>query len=310
MPARERGETVKRGRVGAPRVTTTRMAFPFPCWLLNEDQGSLWVDRKVDDVEALRAGERSTAQGSRPWPCRRVVPEDVRVNLATTEKLRYELRHATPAFGEADAICAPPPGPWRATLPARSRHQLLSSFRQVLGQAVAWGLRTEPDRPDRNRRVKLDENREILPFASCDEVGAISAELVPADRALPIFLVHRNTTGGGAALEWKDIDARTPSPRSSASTRRDNQAVPEERPAAPLGPLRGKVLEALEQHPRRIHSRLVFPGHDGDYLKQITFRMRHWTPALRRRVSSIGACTPQGTPLRPGRSPPGFPSST
>lgn len=46
-------------------------------------------------------------------------------------------------------------------------------------------------------------------------------------------------------------------------------------------PLRAKVLEALEKHPRRIDTRLVFPGHDGDYLKLPTFRLRHWTPALR-----------------------------
>jgi integrase len=46
-------------------------------------------------------------------------------------------------------------------------------------------------------------------------------------------------------------------------------------------PLRAKVLEALDAHPRRIDSRLVFPGHDGDYLKHKTFYLRHWRPALR-----------------------------
>jgi len=41
------------------------------------------------------------------------------------------------------------------------------------------------------------------------------------------------------------------------------------------------VLDALEQQPRRIDTRLVFPGRDGGYLKLPTFRLRHWTPALR-----------------------------
>jgi integrase len=41
------------------------------------------------------------------------------------------------------------------------------------------------------------------------------------------------------------------------------------------------VLEALDGHPRRIDSRLVFPGHDGDYLKLKTFYLRQWQPALR-----------------------------
>jgi integrase len=41
------------------------------------------------------------------------------------------------------------------------------------------------------------------------------------------------------------------------------------------------VLEVLEQHPRRIDTPLVFPGHDGDYFKQGTWRAKHWDPALR-----------------------------
>ena len=41
------------------------------------------------------------------------------------------------------------------------------------------------------------------------------------------------------------------------------------------------MLDALEQQPRRIDTRLVFPGRDGGYLKLPTFRLRHWTPALR-----------------------------
>ncbi|MBD0338259.1 MAG: hypothetical protein ICV67_03130 [Thermoleophilia bacterium] len=32
-------------------------------------------------------------------------------------------------------------------------------------------------------------------------------------------------------------------------------------------PLRAKVLEVLEQHPRRLDTRLVFPSRDGDHLK-------------------------------------------
>jgi integrase len=46
-------------------------------------------------------------------------------------------------------------------------------------------------------------------------------------------------------------------------------------------PLRAKVLEVLEQQPRRLDTRLVFPSRDGDYLKLPTFRLRHWTPALK-----------------------------
>ena len=246
-----------------------------------------WVDRRVDEIEKLRNGETI------PISNVPTVPELVErflatheVDPATTEKLGYELRHATRQFGEMKIIelGTPDIAAWRATLPARSRHQLFSSFRQVLEQAVTWQLldRNPTDRI-RNRRVKLDESREIVPFAAWDEVEAIAAELVPAFRALPVFLVGTGMRPEEAlALEWKDIDkqnavASIERVHSQGRTKPRKKSDRQRRRV----PLRAKVLKALEQHPRRIDSRLVFPGHDSGYLKQVTFRMRHWGPALR-----------------------------
>src|SRR5207342_3162792 len=45
--------------------------------------------------------------------------------------------------------------------------------------------------------------------------------------------------------------------------------------------LRAKVIELLDRHPRRLDSRLVFPAQDGGYMRLATFRLRHWTPALK-----------------------------
>ena len=154
----------------------------------------------------------------------------------------------------------------------------------MLEQAVTWQLidRNPSDRI-RNRQVKLDEDREIRPFADWAEVEAIAAELVPAYRALPLFLVGTGMRPEEAlALEWKDIDkANAVASDRTCPLAGPDEAVQEVRPAAAPGSASGEGAGGARRHPRRIDSRLVFPGHDGDYLKQATFRLRHWTPALR-----------------------------
>ena len=155
----------------------------------------------------------------------------------------------------------------------------------MLEQAVTWQLiERNPSDRIRNRRVKLDEDREIQPFTSWDEVEAIAAELIPAYRALPLFLVGTGMRPEEAlALEWRDIDQTNgvASIERVHSQGRTKPCMKSDRQRRRV-PLRAKVLEALDAHPRRIDSRLVFPAHhDGDYIKLETFYLRHWTPALR-----------------------------
>jgi integrase len=93
----------------------------------------------------------------------------------------------------------------------------------VLEQAVTWQLldRNPTDRI-RNRRVKLDEDREIKPFTDWAEVEAIAEELHPAYVALPLFLVGTGMRPEEAlALDGRTSTRRAPSRASSASTRRD-----------------------------------------------------------------------------------------
>ena len=73
------------------------------------------------------------------------------VDPATTDKLRYELAHAKREFGRRriDQLKPLELSRWRATLPARSRHQPFGAFKQVLEEAVTLGLlEDEPLRPD------------------------------------------------------------------------------------------------------------------------------------------------------------------
>ena len=288
MPARQRGgiEKLPSGRwsvrwYDAAGVRQRQGGFD------TKSAAGEWLNRKVGEVGALRRGDRP-APVDIPTVAEFVASflATHEVDPATTSKLKYELNHAVRAFGErrVDDLRAAELAAWRATLPARSRHQLFRSFRQVLEQAVTWQLleRNPTDRI-RNQRVRLDEDREIKPFASWEEVEAIAEELHPAYRVLPIFLVGTGMRPEEVlALEWKDIDwtNAVASIERVHSQGRTKPCMKSDRQRRRV-PLRAKVLEALDRHPRRIDTRLVFPSREGDYLKLPTFRLRHWTPALR-----------------------------
>ena len=288
MPARQRGSTVRRGKSWAARYRDAEGIQRLRGGFETKTAAREWLDRKIDGVDALRTGERLSPSAI---PTVTELVEQFlathEVDPATTDKLRYELKHATREFGDkrVDRLRTPDLAAWRATLPARSRHQLFRSFRQVLEQAVTWQLidRNPSDRI-RNRRVKLDEDREIRPFASWEEVETIAAELVPAYRALPVFLVGTGMRPEEAlALEWRDIDKANAvaSIERVHSQGRTKACMKSDRQRRRV-PLRAKVLEALEAHPRRIGTRLVFPAHhEDDHLKLKTFYLRQWQPGLR-----------------------------
>jgi integrase len=83
------------------------------------------------------------------------------------------------------------------------------------------------------------------------------------------------------ALEWRDIDlkaavASVERVRSQGRTKPCKKSDRQQRRV----PLRAGVLAELEKIPQGF-GRTLFPGHDGDYIHLETFRLRHWTPALR-----------------------------
>jgi integrase len=287
MPSVQRGSVVKRGASWQARWYDENGARRSQGGFETKSAAREWVDGKVDEVSALRRGDRPTPTD---LPTVATLVDKFlashEADPATLEKMRWQLKHLTAAFGgeRIDRLNPADLAAWRATLPARSRHHYFRSARQVLEQAVTWQLldRNPTDRI-RNRRVKLDEDREIRPFGSWDDVEAIAAELDPAYRALPIFLVGTGMRPEEAlALEWRDVDKAggVASVERVFSQGRVKACKKSDRQRRRV-PLRAKVLEVLEQHPRRLDTRLVFPSRDGDYLKLPTFRLRHWTPALR-----------------------------
>jgi integrase len=173
---------------------------------------------------------------------------------------------------------------WRATLPARSRHQPFGAFKAVLEQAVTLGLlQTNPAARIKNRKAKLDESREIRPFESWDQIDAIADELWTIFKPIPVVLA-----GSGLrpeelyGLEWRDVDLKAgvlsvervytqgvlkPCKKSDRQRRRV--------------PLRARVVEALEQRSRGFGQTPVFVDRRGNRIRHDTFRMRHWEAALR-----------------------------
>jgi integrase len=286
MPSIQHGSVVKRGARWGARWYDQSGGRRFQGGFATKSAAREWVDDTVKGVARLRSGDS-------PKPADIPTVETLidsflathEVDPATTDKLRYELAHAKRAFGDKriDQLTPLELSAWRATLPARTRHQPFGSFKQVLEQAVTLGLlETNPCGRIKNKRARLDEDREIRPFASWDEVEVIGEELDPAYAALPLFLVGTGMRPEEAlALEWKDIDKANgvASVERVHSQGRTKPCMKSDRQRRRV-PLRAKVLEALENHPRRLDTRLVFPSRGGDYLRLATFRLRHWTPAL------------------------------
>jgi len=287
MPSTQRGSVVKRGNRWGARWYDEQGQRRFQGGFETKSAAREWVCNKVDEVEAIRRGE--TLRPSE-IPTVSVLIDNFlvshQVDQATTTKMRYQLAHAKRAFGERpiDRLTPYELDAWRAQLPARTRHHYFRAFRQVLAQAVTWRLlERNPTDGIKNRRAVLDEDREIQPFADWDEVEAIAAELHPRYRAVPTTLVGTGLRPEELwGLERRDVDWNNgvlniervftqgrlkPCKKSDLQRRRV--------------PLREKVLEALEAMPRRLDTQVLFPAHDGGYVRHATFRLRHWTPALR-----------------------------
>jgi integrase len=287
MPANQRGSVVKRGNRWQARWYDENGARKSQGGFESKTAARDWVDGKAKEVLALRRGD-IVAPGTLPTVDELLdtflASHDV--DPATTDKLKYELAHARRTFGDRriDTLKPLELSAWRATLPARSRHQPFGAFRQVLEQAVALGyLAGNPCARIKNRRTRVDDDREIRPFESWDEIHVISDELAPMYRAIPAVLVGTGLRPEELfGLERRDVDRENGvlSVERVYSKGRLKPCMKSDRQRRRV-PLRAKVLEVLDALPTRIDTPVLFPAADGDRIKLPTFRERHWTPALR-----------------------------
>jgi integrase len=139
---------------------------------------------------------------------------------------------------------------------------------------------------DRNPAKKIPnpepKRTEILPFATLAEVEAVAAELLQHYRVLPIAGCLTGLRPSELfGLERRDIDRKAMllydrrvlvggKIRTYGKTTKSVRVVP----------LPQRALEALDGHPARISTPLLFTTSAGTPIDLHRFRGRQWTPAL------------------------------
>jgi integrase len=143
------------------------------------------------------------------------------------------------------------------------------AFRQALAWAAARSLATrDASAGIRNPKRKRHERRPIIPFESWDEIAAVAEELDPRYRAIPVFAVGTGLRPEEwIALERADIDREN----GIVHVRRRFSGGELKQGGKTAGsvravPLRQRVLDALDEMPPRIDTRLLFPTPRGGYI--------------------------------------------
>lgn len=221
------------------------------------------------------------------------------VRPGTIDTLRDRLARALAAFGDVPLRelerMAGDIASWSARLPARSRHDYVRALRQVLDAGVRWGHLTVNPAALAGRNP-MPPTRSIRVYTR-DELDAIALELPPAYVTLPAFAAATGLRPQEwAALERGDVDRRG----GVVNVRRT--VTGGKRARTPLGvvelaktsasrrqvPLSPRALQALDQCPARIDTRLLWPADEGGPLRLDNFRRRAWGPA----IEAAGIATP------------------
>ena len=214
------------------------------------------------------------------------------VEPSTITSLRCRLVHALRTFGDvpladlerqALEIAA-----WRASLPEGTRYPASRALRQALEAAIRWELMSEnpAKKAGKNPQPKA---REVVPLTAA-ELDLVAGELGTRDAALVRFAAETGLrpcewialerrdigrTAGVVLVEREHVEGVTkPYGKTTASRRRV--------------PLTLKALEALDELPTRLDTRLLFPGERGGHLNLRNWRAREWDVAVE--TSGLGIC--------------------
>jgi integrase len=202
---------------------------------------------------------------------------------ARLAKMRWALEKATAAFGSVpiDVLDPPTLGAWRLTLPERQRAEVFAPVRQVLEAAVGWRMISyNAARTVKNPAVRA---KEVVPFQSWVEVFAVAYEIGEYGP-----LVRFNAATGLRPEEWlvlerPDIDRkhrRLTVRRTYVAGRGVIEFKGKTAGSIRSVPLLRVALDALDELPLRIDTRLLFPNSSGGVINLNNFRSRDWYPAI------------------------------
>jgi integrase len=203
------------------------------------------------------------------------------VDADTITKLRWQLRHATDAFGSVkiDRLAPREIAAWRSRLPRGSARDIHQALRQVLEHACR--LRMLDENPAKAVPNAAPRRAEVSTFGSWAEVDAIADELGPW---APLVVFAAGTglrPEEWAALEWRDVDRRerAVTVRRAFTRGRLKEWGKTDRSRRRV-PLRQRAVDALEALPRRMDTRLVFPAPQGGHVDIHKWRSREAKAAL------------------------------
>lgn len=232
----------------------------------------LTLQELVDEYLAQHVAEQNTT---------RALGE--RLKLATAGiPLKPRAQEREHGLGEirVDRLDARTVAAWRKRLPEGSAWHAHKALRQVLSYAVRAKLAAENvaqavPNPEPKRR-------EVATFGAWDELERLAEELPAERRSLPILVAGTGLRPEEwLALERRDLDLKNGvlQVRRVYTDGRVKEYGKQSRSIRRV-PLRRRAVDALQAHPWRIDTPLVYPGDRGGYLSLHDWRRDEWGPAV------------------------------
>jgi integrase len=232
----------------------------------------LTLAQLVDEYLDQHIAEANTIQGLRD-----------RLKLATDgipiEKRSKERKHGMGQI-RVDRLDARTVGTWRRRLPEGSAWQAHKALRQLLGYAIRSKLVTENvaaavPNPEPKRK-------EIQVFGFWEELERLADELPPERRSLPHLVAGTGLRPEEwLALERRDVDVKNGVLHvRRVFTHGGVKEYGKQDGSLRRIPIRRRAVEALQGHPWRLDTPLVYPAENGEHLNLNNWRRREWYPAL------------------------------